>query len=269
MAVDDVVVRGSIDLWFEEAGELILVDYKTDRGKSGPSRRAVRRSAQRYRGAGEIAAACPIWRRWSWGTGEVVPIPLAKPICRCPRPSPPSAGAGPLDFPSTGSMPALRPFWASCPVPKSCCGGAYAAGIAVFGLQPRSSAFSRRSARRPNRLRFHALGRLPALLVDRTPPSSSALVDVFLLASEVRVCSLSSRSFLEEPFAFIVCKDVSPFRLKNRVNRSPVAGVPATAALDGDIDRFNTAAVFFMERSSTSRRTNTVRTPPKTVHSFI
>jgi ATP-dependent exoDNAse (exonuclease V) beta subunit len=29
--VEDVVLRGQIDLWFEEAGELVLVDYKTDR----------------------------------------------------------------------------------------------------------------------------------------------------------------------------------------------------------------------------------------------
>jgi len=29
-AMDDMVLRGQIDLWFEEAGELILVDYKTD-----------------------------------------------------------------------------------------------------------------------------------------------------------------------------------------------------------------------------------------------
>jgi ATP-dependent exoDNAse (exonuclease V) beta subunit len=32
MAVEDVVLRGQIDLWFEEAaGELVLVDYKTDK----------------------------------------------------------------------------------------------------------------------------------------------------------------------------------------------------------------------------------------------
>lgn len=31
---DDVIVRGQIDLWFEEAGELVLVDYKTDRDES-------------------------------------------------------------------------------------------------------------------------------------------------------------------------------------------------------------------------------------------
>jgi ATP-dependent exoDNAse (exonuclease V) beta subunit len=30
-SLDDVVLRGQIDLWFEEGGELILVDYKTDR----------------------------------------------------------------------------------------------------------------------------------------------------------------------------------------------------------------------------------------------
>ncbi|HTM50301.1 MAG TPA: UvrD-helicase domain-containing protein [Bryobacteraceae bacterium] len=29
-AVEDVVLRGQIDLWFEESGELVLVDYKTD-----------------------------------------------------------------------------------------------------------------------------------------------------------------------------------------------------------------------------------------------
>jgi len=35
MAVEDQVVRGSIDLWFEEGGELVIVDYKTD-GVTGP-----------------------------------------------------------------------------------------------------------------------------------------------------------------------------------------------------------------------------------------
>ena len=33
--IDDVIVRGQIDLWLEEGGELILVDYKTDRDESG------------------------------------------------------------------------------------------------------------------------------------------------------------------------------------------------------------------------------------------
>ena len=39
--VDDVVLRGQIDLWFEEAGELILVDYKTDRDESTVDQHAV------------------------------------------------------------------------------------------------------------------------------------------------------------------------------------------------------------------------------------
>jgi len=30
MAVDDLVLRGQMDLWFEEAGQLVIVDYKTD-----------------------------------------------------------------------------------------------------------------------------------------------------------------------------------------------------------------------------------------------
>ena len=30
MALDDLVIRGQIDLWFEEGGEIVLVDYKTD-----------------------------------------------------------------------------------------------------------------------------------------------------------------------------------------------------------------------------------------------
>lgn len=35
IAVEDVVLRGQIDAWFEESGELILLDYKTDRDESG------------------------------------------------------------------------------------------------------------------------------------------------------------------------------------------------------------------------------------------
>jgi CRISPR/Cas system-associated exonuclease Cas4 (RecB family) len=30
MAVDGLVIRGQVDLWFEEGGELVIVDYKTD-----------------------------------------------------------------------------------------------------------------------------------------------------------------------------------------------------------------------------------------------
>jgi CRISPR/Cas system-associated exonuclease Cas4 (RecB family) len=31
LSIEDIILRGQIDLWFEEAGELVLVDYKTDR----------------------------------------------------------------------------------------------------------------------------------------------------------------------------------------------------------------------------------------------
>jgi ATP-dependent helicase/nuclease subunit A len=34
LPVEDVILRGVIDLWFEEGGELVLVDYKTDRDES-------------------------------------------------------------------------------------------------------------------------------------------------------------------------------------------------------------------------------------------
>jgi ATP-dependent helicase/nuclease subunit A len=30
MAIEDLVIRGQVDLWFEEGGELVVVDYKTD-----------------------------------------------------------------------------------------------------------------------------------------------------------------------------------------------------------------------------------------------
>jgi ATP-dependent exoDNAse (exonuclease V) beta subunit len=32
--LDDVILRGQIDLWFEEGGELMLIDYKTDRDET-------------------------------------------------------------------------------------------------------------------------------------------------------------------------------------------------------------------------------------------
>ena len=41
LAVEDVVLRGQIDLWFEESGELVLVDYKTDRDESAASQYAL------------------------------------------------------------------------------------------------------------------------------------------------------------------------------------------------------------------------------------
>ncbi len=34
LAIEDVVLRGQIDLWFEEGGKIVLLDYKTDRDQS-------------------------------------------------------------------------------------------------------------------------------------------------------------------------------------------------------------------------------------------
>jgi ATP-dependent exoDNAse (exonuclease V) beta subunit len=39
LAVEEIVLRGQIDLWFEEAGELVLVDYKTDEVAEEETRR--------------------------------------------------------------------------------------------------------------------------------------------------------------------------------------------------------------------------------------
>ncbi len=37
MVIEDIVLRGQIDLWFEEGGELVLADYKTDEVKARDS----------------------------------------------------------------------------------------------------------------------------------------------------------------------------------------------------------------------------------------
>ncbi len=36
-----MVLRGQIDVWFEEGGELVLLDYKTDRDDAGESKYAL------------------------------------------------------------------------------------------------------------------------------------------------------------------------------------------------------------------------------------
>jgi ATP-dependent helicase/nuclease subunit A len=42
MAMDDLVIRGQVDLWFEEGGELIVADYKTDEVTAAEAPRRVR-----------------------------------------------------------------------------------------------------------------------------------------------------------------------------------------------------------------------------------
>jgi ATP-dependent exoDNAse (exonuclease V) beta subunit len=85
MAVEDIVLRGQIDLWFEEGGELILVDYKTDRVgmEEGISRaesyalqlRLYALALERIAGRTPDRAFICLLR-----TGQTVPIALAKPL---------------------------------------------------------------------------------------------------------------------------------------------------------------------------------------------
>jgi len=41
LPIEDVVLRGQIDLWFEDAGELMVVDYKTDRDERSSDRHSL------------------------------------------------------------------------------------------------------------------------------------------------------------------------------------------------------------------------------------
>jgi len=84
MAVEDVVLRGRIDLWFEEGGELILLDYKTDQLRAddgawraeeyGLQLRLYALALERI--AGRMPdSAFVYWMR----TGKAVPIALDRP----------------------------------------------------------------------------------------------------------------------------------------------------------------------------------------------
>src|SRR5207249_4404603 len=43
LAIEDVVLRGQIDLWFEDSGGVVIVDYKTDdiTAEEAPSRASI------------------------------------------------------------------------------------------------------------------------------------------------------------------------------------------------------------------------------------
>jgi ATP-dependent exoDNAse (exonuclease V) beta subunit len=49
MAVEDLVIRGQVDLWFEEGGELAIVDYKTDTVTAAEAHRRARDHALQLR----------------------------------------------------------------------------------------------------------------------------------------------------------------------------------------------------------------------------
>ena len=49
MAIDDLVIRGQVDLWFEEGGELVVADYKTDDVTAAEAPRRAREYALQLR----------------------------------------------------------------------------------------------------------------------------------------------------------------------------------------------------------------------------
>jgi ATP-dependent helicase/nuclease subunit A len=68
LAIEDLVVGGSVDLWFEEGGELVLVDYKTDGvTRAQAHERAAEYALQLriYAMAVERAAGRPVDRAWA------------------------------------------------------------------------------------------------------------------------------------------------------------------------------------------------------------
>ena len=73
-AVEDIVLRGQIDLWFEEGGELILVDYKSgrDESRSGEYELQLRLYALALlRYAGRVPDRAVLYYLWSENAVEV------------------------------------------------------------------------------------------------------------------------------------------------------------------------------------------------------
>ncbi len=73
-AVEDIVLRGQIDLWFEEGGELILLDYKSGRDESHRSEyelqlRLYALALLRY--AGRVPTRAVLFYLWSENAVEV------------------------------------------------------------------------------------------------------------------------------------------------------------------------------------------------------
>jgi len=67
MAVGDLVVRGQVDLWFEENGEIVIVDYKTDAVTSHEAHRRAEDYALQlrlYAQAVEQVAGRPVSSAW-------------------------------------------------------------------------------------------------------------------------------------------------------------------------------------------------------------
>jgi ATP-dependent exoDNAse (exonuclease V) beta subunit len=67
MAIEDLVLRGQVDLWFEEGGELVVVDYKTDAVSAVEAHQRARDyelQVRLYALAVERVAGRPVSRAW-------------------------------------------------------------------------------------------------------------------------------------------------------------------------------------------------------------
>ncbi len=91
MAVDDLVIRGQVDLWFEEGGELAIVDYKTDAvtaGGSPPPGAGLRAAISALRhGRGAFRRAARADRAWLHflRPNTVVEVDLAPSLLESPE----------------------------------------------------------------------------------------------------------------------------------------------------------------------------------------
>jgi len=67
MSVEDLVIRGQVDLWFQEGGELVIVDYKTDDVTAAQAHQRAHNYAPQlrlYALAVERIAGRPVDRAW-------------------------------------------------------------------------------------------------------------------------------------------------------------------------------------------------------------
>jgi ATP-dependent exoDNAse (exonuclease V) beta subunit len=79
MSVEDLVVRGQVDLWFEEGGELTIVDYKTDEVTAAQAQQRAGDYALQlrlYAMAVERAAGRPVDRAWLHFLRPNVPVEI-------------------------------------------------------------------------------------------------------------------------------------------------------------------------------------------------
>ena len=77
MAVEDLVVRGQVDLWFLEGDELVIVDYKTDDVTASQAHQRAQDYAPQlrlYAMAVERVAARPVDRAWLYFLRPNVPL---------------------------------------------------------------------------------------------------------------------------------------------------------------------------------------------------